>query len=47
MLVRAYTASASGGGGGNMQLAVEQLVHAVEHDRRSSDNITAIGVALN
>lgn len=31
---------------GNMQLAIEQLVHCVEHDRRSNDNITAIGVAL-
>lgn len=40
MLVSAHIAQ------GNMQLAVEQLVHAVEHDRRSNDNITAIGVAL-
>jgi hypothetical protein len=31
---------------GNMQLAVERLVHAVEHELKSNDNITAIGVAL-
>jgi len=29
-----------------MQLAVEQLVHTVEHERRSTDNITAIAVHL-
>jgi len=40
-VVNAYATS-----GNNMQLAVEQLVHCVEHERRSTDNITAIAVHL-
>jgi len=40
MLVSAHLAH------GNMQLAVEQMVHRVEHELKSNDNITAIGVAL-